>query len=56
MEALNWLIFIVLPPVVLGTLALGYIARRGSPVLAMLGAGLSFFAWSTCLGDRKSVV
>lgn len=49
MEILNWFGLITLPAVVVGTLALGYVARRGSPLLAMLGAGLSFFAWSTSL-------
>jgi multisubunit Na+/H+ antiporter MnhB subunit len=46
MNALSWVMLICFPPLLLGMLVLGYVARRGAPVLATLGAGLSFVAYA----------
>ncbi len=46
MNALSWVMLVAFPPLLLGVLVLGYVTRRGAPVLATLGAGLSFLAYS----------
>lgn len=46
MEAIAWLGLLMMPCLVLSTLALGFVARRGAPVLATLGAGLSLVAYA----------
>jgi Domain of unknown function (DUF4386) len=45
MQAMAWLSLFMLPPLVIAMLALGYLARRGSPVLATIGAAISFVAY-----------
>lgn len=45
MNTSAWLGFFVMPPLVISMLAIGYVARRGAPVLATLGAGISFMAY-----------
>jgi len=46
METIAWLGLLMMPCLLLSTLALGYVARRGAPVLATVGAGLSFVAYA----------
>jgi len=46
MEFIGWLGLIAAPAMLLGALTLGYVARRGSPLLATLGAGLTFVAFA----------
>lgn len=46
---MGWTGIVTGPVLLLGVLAVAYVARRGSPVLATLGAGLSFLAW--CMGS-----
>lgn len=41
-EAMTWAFFLMFPALLFGALAVGYVARRGAPVLATLGAGLTF--------------
>ena len=41
-EAMTWVFFVTLPALLFGALAVGYVARRGAPVLATLGGGLTF--------------
>jgi len=45
MNVTVWLGAAVLPPMVISMLAIGYVTRRGAPVLATIGAGLSFLAY-----------
>lgn len=45
MQAMAWLGLVMLPALVISVLAIGYLARRGSPVLATLGATISFLAY-----------
>src|SRR5207248_1687608 len=45
MNTMAWLSLFLLPPLVISMLAIGYLARRGSPVLATLGATISFLAY-----------
>jgi hypothetical protein len=50
MNAMAWVGLFIVPPLVASLIAIGYVARRGAPVLATLGATLSFLAytnWST---------
>lgn len=44
-EAMTWVFFVTFPALVLGALAVGYVARRGAPRLATWGAGLTFVAF-----------
>jgi Domain of unknown function (DUF4386) len=46
LNASAWLMLVLFPPLLLGMLVLGYVARRGAPVLATVGAGLSFLAYA----------
>lgn len=46
MGLLTWGGILTGPALLLGVLAIAYVARRGSPMLAMLGAGFGFLAWS----------
>lgn len=41
-EAMTWAFFVTFPAMLFGALAVGYVARRGAPVLATAGAGLTF--------------
>lgn len=43
---LGWIGLVFYPALLLGMLLLGYLARRRAPVLATLGAGLSFLAYA----------
>lgn len=45
MELLNWIGLIIIPAMLITVLGLGYLARRGSPVLAAIGAISGFFAY-----------
>jgi hypothetical protein len=45
MEAMAWLSLVMVPALVISVLAIGYVARRGAPVLATIGAALSFLAY-----------
>jgi hypothetical protein len=50
MNTMAWIGLFIIPPLVASLIAIGYLARRGAPVLATLGATLSFLAytnWST---------
>ncbi|AIY00705.1 hypothetical protein ART_1106 [Arthrobacter sp. PAMC 25486] len=42
---LNWMGLPLMPALLLGALAMGFVARRGAPVLATIGAGLLFVSW-----------
>lgn len=42
---LNWMGLLLMPALLLGALALGFVARRSAPVLATLGAALLFVSW-----------
>jgi hypothetical protein len=46
MELLNWIGLLVLPFMLITVLALGYVARRGAPVLAAVGTIPAFFAYA----------
>lgn len=46
MAVVAWLGLVFMAPLLLGMLVLGYVARRGAPVLATTGAGLSFLAYA----------
>lgn len=46
MAAMAWVSLAILPPLIASLLAIGYVARRGAPVLATLGATLSFLAYT----------
>jgi hypothetical protein len=46
LNAMLWIGMFVISPLLLGMLILGYVARRGSPVLATLGAGISFVSYA----------
>lgn len=46
MEAMAWVGLVFTAPLLLAMLVLGYVARRGAPVLATLGAVLSFLAYA----------
>ena len=46
MTALHWMGLIYIPVMLLGTLGLGYVARRGAPLLATIGTALAFWAWA----------
>lgn len=56
LTTMSWLALVFTPPLMLAMLVLGYVARRGAPVLATLGAGISFVSyanWSSGgLGDQ----
>lgn len=41
-EAMTWIWFVTFPALLLGALAVGYVARRGAPRLATAGALLTF--------------
>lgn len=45
-EAMSWAFFVAFPALLFGALAVGYVARRGAPVLATVGAGLTFVAFA----------
>ena len=45
MEVLSWVGLVVVPFMLITVLGLGYVARRGSPVLATIGAIPAFFAY-----------
>jgi hypothetical protein len=45
MEVLSWVGLLVVPFMLITVLGLGYVARRGSPVLATIGAIPAFFAY-----------
>jgi hypothetical protein len=55
---MGWLGLFVLPPLVISMLAIGYLARRGSPVLATLGTAISFVAYvnSSVAGNTDLLV
>lgn len=44
-EASAWAFFLTFPALLFGALGVGYVARRGAPVLATVGAGLTFVAF-----------
>lgn len=46
LATMSWLSLVFTPPLLLGMLVLGYVARRGAPVLATVGAGLSFVTYA----------
>jgi hypothetical protein len=46
MAALNWLGALLTPAMLVSMLTLGYVARRGAPVLATIGTVLSFSAYA----------
>ena len=54
MEVLTWLGLLFVPLLLLGVLGLGFVARRGAPVLATVGAGLTFFAFAVQGGTASS--
>lgn len=43
--ALNWMGLPLMPALLLGALAMGFVARLRAPVLATVGAGLLFVSW-----------
>ncbi len=45
LEATSWLGLVSIPPLLASVLAIGYLARRGAPVLAALGAGITFLSF-----------
>jgi hypothetical protein len=45
LNTMAWLALFAIPALVISMLAIGYVARRGAPVLATIGAGLSFLAY-----------
>lgn len=46
MNIILWLGLLAMPVLLGGVLGIAYVARRGAPILAMVGAVLSFVAWS----------
>ncbi|MPZ94761.1 MAG: hypothetical protein GEU96_07540 [Propionibacteriales bacterium] len=46
MNAIAWIAMIFTPPLLFSMLVLGYVARRGAPVLATVGAAMSFVAYA----------
>lgn len=46
MDVLGWMGLVMMPALLLGILAMGFVARRGAPVLATIGAALTFLAWT----------
>lgn len=46
MNAIGWVSMVMMPPLLFGMLMLGYLARRGAPVLATIGSGISFIAYA----------
>jgi len=57
-EAMTWAFFVTFPALLFGALAVGYVARRGAPLLATLGAGLTFvgFVMVASLGSTDLLV
>ena len=57
LDALLWLGFLAVPLLLLGVLAIGYLTRRGAPVLATVGTMLTFaaFAGIGALGSTDAV-
>jgi hypothetical protein len=45
MTTMTWLGLFLMPPMVISMLAIGYVARRGAPMLATIGATISFVAY-----------
>jgi hypothetical protein len=45
LNTMAWLSLFMVPALVISLLAIGYVARRGAPVLATIGAALSFLAY-----------
>ena len=45
MNTMAWISLFLMPPLVISMLAIGYVARRGAPVLATIGATISFLAY-----------
>ncbi len=45
MEVLSWMGLLLMPALLLGILAMAFIARRSAPVLATVGAALLFVSW-----------
>jgi Domain of unknown function (DUF4386) len=46
LNATAWMMLVLFPSLLLGMLVLGYVARHGAPVLATVGAALSFLAYA----------
>jgi hypothetical protein len=46
LTAMTWIGVFIVPPLVASLLAIGYVARRGAPVLATLGVTLSFVSYT----------
>ncbi|PQZ93769.1 hypothetical protein CQ018_08940 [Arthrobacter sp. MYb227] len=46
LDLMVWSGIVFAPMLLLSVLAISYVARRGSPLLAMLGGGLGFVGWS----------
>ena len=46
LDFMVWSGLVFAPMLLLSVLAISYVARRGSPLLAMLGGGLGFVGWS----------
>jgi hypothetical protein len=46
MNTIAWVGMFIIPPLVAAQLAIGYLARRGAPVLATIGTLLSFLAYT----------
>lgn len=46
MTGIGWSSLVGLPSMLLGVLAIGFVSRRGAPLLATLGAGITFLAFS----------
>jgi len=46
MEFIGWAGLLAAPAMLLGALTLGYVARRGAPLLATLGSALTFIAFA----------